>query len=142
MDGSRHKLWHLNHRTFQVFNREKKQNKMSVERLIRRAFPTVSYSENGHVMVKRDKSPFDNDLVYWSKRKSKLYDGLTSKLLVKQSHTCGCCGLKFADDETIHVHHIDGNHNNWNHKNLTVIHQSCHQYIHMSKKDEKDLKQF
>lgn len=133
LDGSRLSLWHLSYRTFKVFNKEKKQDRYTTEKLIKQAFTPVSYSENGHIMVKGDKSPFDNDLIYWSKRKSKLYDGLTSKVLIKQSHTCGCCGLKFADDETIHLHHKDGNHNNWKHKNLTVIHQSCHQYIHMSK---------
>lgn len=142
LKGSKFSLWYLNHRTFKVFNKEKKQDRQSAEELTKKAFPSIPYSENGHIMVKGDKSPFDNDLIYWSKRKSKLYDGLTSKLLIKQSHICGCCGLKFVDDESIHVHHKDGNHNNWKHKNLTVIHQSCHQYIHMSKKDEKDLKRF
>ena len=142
LDSGRFSLWYLDNRTFKVFNKEKKQNRHSAEKLVKQAFPSVPYSENKHIMVKGDKSPFDGDVIYWSKRKSKLYHNLTSKLLTKQSHTCGCCGLKFVDDEIIHVHHIDGNHDNWKNKNLTVIHQSCHQYIHMSKKDEKDLKQF
>ncbi|NJN13945.1 MAG: RNA-dependent DNA polymerase [Richelia sp. RM1_1_1] len=133
LDGSRFSLWHLNHRTFKVFNREKKQDRHKAEKLVKQAFPPVPYSENSHIMVKGDKSPFDGDLIYWSKRKSKLYHGLTSKLLTNQSHTCGHCGLKFSDDESIHLHHIDGNHNNWKQKNLTVVHQSCHQYIHMGK---------
>lgn len=140
LDGSRFNLYHLTNRTFKVFNKGKKQNRYSSKVLIDKAFPRVPYSENAHIMVKGDKSPFDGDLIYWSKRKSKLYHDRTSKLLVKQQHTCGYCGLKFADDETIHLHHIDGNHNNWKDKNLTVIHQSCHQYIHMSKKEDKEPK--
>ncbi|WP_228060153.1 group II intron reverse transcriptase [Plectonema radiosum] len=138
LDGSRFSLYHLQHRTFKVFNKEKKQDRYSSKKLLDKAFPSIPYSENRHIMVKGNKSPFDGNLVYWSKRKSKLYHDLTSKLLIKQSHTCGHCGLKFIDDESIHLHHIDGNHNNWKHKNLTVVHQSCHQYIHMSKKGEKD----
>ena len=138
LNGSRFRLYHLQHRTFKVFNKEKKQDRYSSKKLLDKAFPSIPYSENRHIMVKGNKSPFDGDLVYWSKRKSKLYHDLTSKLLIKQSHTCGHCGLKFVDDESIHLHHIDGNHNNWKHKNLTVVHQSCHQYIHMSKKGEKD----
>lgn len=134
LDSSRFSLWYLNHRTFKVFNKEKKQDRHTAEKLVKQAFPSVPYSENRHIIVKRDKSPFDGDLIYWSKRKSKLYHGITSKLLNKQSHTCGHCGLKFVDDESIHLHHIDGNHNNWKHKNLTVVHQSCHQYFHTSKK--------
>jgi len=84
-------------------------------------------------MVKGDASPFNGDIVYWSKRQSLHYDGVTAKALIKQDHTCGHCGLKFADCEDVHLHHVDGNHDNWKPKNLLVIHQSCHHYIHMSK---------
>ncbi len=135
-------LYHIQKRTHQVFNKEKKQDRHTSKQLLSKAFPSVPYSENRHVMVKGDKSPFDGDLIYWSKRSSKLYHGLTSKLLAKQNHTCGYCGLRFTDDEKVHLHHIDGNHNNWKDKNLTVIHQSCHQYIHMSKSEAEDLKPF
>lgn len=136
MDGSKHSLWFINHRAFKVFNKEAKQDRHSAKKLVEQAFPTVKYSENNHVKVQGKKSPYDGDLPYWSERNSKLYDGLTSKLLKKQSHTCGHCGLKFTSDERVHLHHIDGNHNNWKHKNLTVVHESCHDYIHMSKKGE------
>ncbi|MHC5763897.1 HNH endonuclease [Nostoc sp.] len=53
----------------------------------------------------------------------------------KQDHKCGYCGLRFIDGEDIHLHHIDGNHNNWKSQNMMAVHQSCHQYIHMSKRD-------
>ena len=131
LDG-KFNLYHTQKRTYKVFNKEKKQDRYTSKNLLDKAFPSVPYSENRHIMVKGDKSPFDGNLVYWSKRNSKLYYDLTSKLLAKQNHTCGCCGLKFID-EKVHLHHIDGNHNNWKNKNLTAIHQSCHQYTHMSK---------
>ncbi|MHC5725052.1 MAG: HNH endonuclease, partial [Nostoc sp.] len=91
------------------------------------------YSENKHVMVKGIKSPYDGDTAYWSERKSKLYDGETSKALKKQNHRCASCGLKFIDEERVHLHHIDGNHANWKKNNLEAIHESCHDYKHMSK---------
>ena len=84
-------------------------------------------------MVKGNKSPYDGDLTYWSQRNSKLYDGDTSKALKKQNHSCGQCGMKFTSDERVHLHHIDGNHDNWKPKNLQAIHESCHDYFHMSK---------
>ncbi|BAZ16484.1 reverse transcriptase homolog [Calothrix sp. NIES-4071] len=133
MDGSRFSLYHLQNRAYKVFNKETKQDRHSSKKLLDRAFPAVSYSENKHVNVKGNKSPFDGDLTYWSERNSKLYDGETSKVLKRQNHTCGHCGLKFTSEERVHLHHIDGNHNNWKTKNLIVIHQSCHQYVHMSK---------
>lgn len=133
MDG--YNLWVASHRTWKVFNKEKKLNRYQVDKLIEKAFPTVEYSENKFVMVSGDKSPYDGDITYRSKRNSKLYDGTTAKILNKQHHSCGYCGLKFINDERVHLHHIDGNHNNWKHSNLMVVHKSCHDYIHMSKRE-------
>ncbi|MEH1938767.1 MAG: reverse transcriptase domain-containing protein [Nostoc sp.] len=133
MDGSRHSLWFLSHRTYKVFNKESKQTRQSSEKLVKKAFPSVPNSENKHISVKGIKSPYDGDTAYWSERNSKLYDGETSKALKKQNHKCASCGLKFTDEERIHLHHIDGNHANWKRNNLEAIHESCHDYKHMSK---------
>ncbi|NEP53286.1 MAG: RNA-dependent DNA polymerase [Moorea sp. SIO3C2] len=115
------------------FRRQKSINRQESKRLMDKAFPKVSWEENGHTMVKGTKSPYDGDLVYWSNRNSKLYDNATSKALTKQNHSCGHCGLRFLSDESVHLHHIDGNHDNWKQKNLMAVHQSCHQLIHGSK---------
>ena len=64
-----------------VFQKETKQNRLSTYKLIKKAFPAVPYSENKHINVRGEKSPYDGDMVYWSERKSKLYDGETSKAL-------------------------------------------------------------
>jgi len=133
MDGSKFSLWFISHRAYTVFNKETKQNRYSSAELVKKAFPAVPYSENKHISVKGAKSPFDGDTAYWSERNSKLYDGETSKALKKQSHKCASCGLKFIDEERVHLHHIDGNHANWKKNNLEAIHQSCHEYKHMSK---------
>jgi RNA-directed DNA polymerase len=133
MDGSRFSLWYLSNRTFKVFNKESKINRYEAQTLVKNAFPAVPYSENKHINVKGDYSPFNGDIVYWSERESKYDDGTTAKALKKQNHTCGNCGLKFVGDERIHLHHINGIHSDGNAKNLVAIHQSCHQYHHMSK---------
>jgi group II intron reverse transcriptase/maturase len=133
MDGTRFSLWHISNRTFKVFNKETKNDRYSSKTLIKKAFPVVPYSENKHVNVKGNKSPFDGDITYWSERNSKLYDGETSKALKRQNHACGHCRLKMLSEERVHLHHIDGNHNNWKTKNLLAVHESCHDYIHMSK---------
>jgi RNA-directed DNA polymerase len=36
-------------------------------------------------------------------------------------------------DERVHLHHVDGDHNNSKPKNLLAVHESCHDYIHNSK---------
>ena len=133
MKGSRNSLYHIETRAFKVFNKEPKQNRYTSKKLLDKAFPKVPHSENKHVMVKGEKSPFDGDLTYWSERNSKLYDGNTSKTLKRQDHKCGYCGLKMLSEEKVHLHHVDGNHNNWKYNNLLAVHESCHDYIHMSK---------
>ena len=134
-DGSRFSLWHIRNRAFKVFNKETKQNRESSKKLLDKSFPSVPYSENKHVKVKGNKSPFDGDITYWSERNSKLYDGATSQALKQQDHSCGYCGLKLLSDEKVHLHHVDGNHNNNKKNNLLAIHESCHDYIHMSKRE-------
>jgi group II intron reverse transcriptase/maturase len=132
MDGSRNSLWHTRLRAYKVFNKETKQNRYSTAKLIDKAFPAVPYSENKHINVKGEKSPYDGDVAYWSERKSKLYDGTTSKAIKKQNHTCAACGLSFIGEEKVNLHHVDNNHDNWDKKNLVAIHESCHDYVHMS----------
>jgi hypothetical protein len=119
---SNHNLWHTNHQTFKVFLKEKKINRYEAEKLVKSAFPTVSYSENKFANVQGKSSPYDGNLTYWSERNSKLYDGPTAKALKKQDHKCGHCNLKFNDNERVHLHHIDHNHGNWKSSNLLALH--------------------
>ena len=133
MDGARNSLVFIENRAFKVFNKETKQNRYTSKKLLNKAFPSVSYAENKHVNVRGTKSPYDGDVQYWSERNSKLYDGATSKALKKQNHTCARCGYKLTSEERVHLHHLDGNHDNWRAKNLEALHESCHDYIHMSK---------
>jgi 5-methylcytosine-specific restriction endonuclease McrA len=132
MDGSRFSLWFLSNRAFKVFNKESKQNRNTTKKLVEKAFPAVPYSENKFVNVKGEKSPYDGDIAYWSERNSKHYNGETSFALKRQNHSCGHCGLKMLSEEKVHLHHIDGNHNNWKKNNLLAVHESCHDYIHIS----------
>ena len=136
MDGSRNSLWFTQDRAWKVFNKQAKLDRYSTTKLIEKAFPSIPYSENKFVMVKGDKSPFDGDLPYWSKRNSKLYDNHTAKALKRQNHTCGKCGLNLMPGEKVHLHHIDGNHNNSKRSNLLAVHESCHDYIHMGTRDD------
>jgi group II intron reverse transcriptase/maturase len=131
MDGSQFSLWPIRARAWKVFNRESKRHKDSTTQLIDQAFPYVPFAENRQVNVRGNKSPFDGDILYWAKRNSKQYLGLTARLLRKQHHTCNHCGLLFDSQERIQIHHIDGQHHNWNPNNVAVVHSSCHHYIHM-----------
>ena len=136
MDGSRFSLWGFFYRAFKVFLKQKTINRHQAAKMVKIAFPNISYSENKFINVKGEKSPFNGDINYWAKRNSVLYDGATARILRKQSHSCVHCGLKFLEEEKVELHHIDGNHSNWDEKNLLAIHRSCHHYIHMSRSRE------
>ena len=71
--------------------------------MVKQAFPNVKYSENSFVKVKGNKSPFDGDLNYWTKRNSVFYEGHTAKAPRKQSYSCGHCGLKFLESEKVEL---------------------------------------
>ncbi len=131
MDDARFSLWHINNRAFKVFNKETKQNRQKATALVKKAFPAVSWKENDFVNVKGDYTPFNGEVIYWSKRKSKLYDGMTAKALKRQDYACGFCARKFVDDERVELHHRDGNHGNWKTANLMAVHRTCHHYLHM-----------
>ena len=131
MSSARDSLWFIESRAFVVFNKEKRNDRHSSLELKEKAFPKVSYKENGFANVQGNKSPYDGDLVYWSERNSKLYNNHTSKALKRQNHTCDHCGLRTLPGERVHLHHIDGNHQNWKTKNLIAVHESCHDHIHL-----------
>ena len=122
----------MTYRTFVVFNKEKKNDRHSSSTLVKKAFPTVKWQVNKHVIVLRENSTFNGDLIYWAKRESKFYDGITAKVLKKQNYTCEACGLRFMPRDKVELHHEDGNHNNWKSGNLKTLHSHCHHYEHMS----------
>jgi RNA-directed DNA polymerase len=136
MDGARNSLYHIQYRTYMVFNKEPNQDRHSSKKLLDKAFPKVPYAEWRYVNVRGNKSPYDGDIAYWSERNSKLYGDTTAKILRKQNHSCNSCGLKFIGEERIHLHHVDGNYSNMKNNNLVVIHESCHDYIHMGNKSK------
>ncbi|NEO63942.1 MAG: RNA-dependent DNA polymerase [Moorea sp. SIO4G2] len=132
MSSARDTLWFMNKTAHRKFRKEKKVDRYKATELCKKAFPKVGYKQNQHVNVKGTKSPYDGDLVYWSNRNSRLYSDATSDALKRQNHSCGYCGLRFMEDESVHLHHVDGNHDNWSKKNLLAVHQSCHQQLHWS----------
>jgi RNA-directed DNA polymerase len=127
-DMGLHDLWALNHWAWKFIRKQGRYNRHQTNEVIKRAFPKIPWAINSFVKVKSDKSPFDGDMIYWSKRENANYDGVTAKLLNKQNHTCTHCKLKFYPGDVVEVHHKDGNHHNWKSKNVEALHRECHQY--------------
>ncbi|MDY7012313.1 MAG: group II intron reverse transcriptase/maturase [Cyanobacteriota bacterium] len=83
-----------------------------------------------HIKVKGDRSPYDGDWVYWSKRMGKHPEVPTTvaTLLKRQKGQCAQCGLFFKDGDLMEIDHIlprsKGGKNNY--KNLQLLHRHCH----------------
>lgn len=91
-----------------------------------------------HRIVKRGKSYYDGDEIYWAKRLSKGYGNISpskAKLLKVQNGKCIFCDAQFRNEDMIEIHHIiwkkDGGRDEY--KNLTLIHKHCHDQLHGKK---------
>lgn len=61
-----------------------------------------------HAKVRGTASPYDGDLVYWSRRLSRhpLARSMESRLLRRQAGACARCGLTFRDGDQWEIDHI------------------------------------
>jgi RNA-directed DNA polymerase len=83
-----------------------------------------------HVKVKGESSPYDGNLVYWSKRKGESLELPTrvTTLLRKQKGKCLWCNLHFREEDVMEVDHIISKskggkdvYDNWQ-----LLHRHCH----------------
>lgn len=85
-----------------------------------------------HVKVVGEKSPYDGDWMYWSKRLQKhpmLYK-TKAALLARQKGKCKWCGLTFQDGDLLEIDHEDMDRSNNRLDNLRLFHRHCHDDRH------------
>ncbi len=92
----------------------------------------TDFSSRVHEKVRGEKSPFDGDWVYWSKRgkHDPSHEDLRQKLVGFQKGCCSLCGEVIFTGQDLELHHIDGNHRNNKRSNLAMVHRYCHQDHH------------
>jgi group II intron reverse transcriptase/maturase len=124
-----HTLWHLEAATVKAFKTKGNTLAEAIQSK-EEAFPKVAQQEGRFIQVKGKKSPYDGDMIYWSKRNSKNYSGFTAMALKKQHHSCHECKHIFWGNESVQLHHVDWNHANWKKENLVAVHKHCHDKLH------------
>lgn len=92
-------LGFVNHSLWKKLIKQPRINRKKADDLVFKAFPRVGYSVNKFINVKGNKSPFDGDLLYWSKRNSKYYDGRLSKVLRANYYRCHHCNHYMFNEE-------------------------------------------
>ena len=91
-------------------------------------FTGYKFKVNAHVLVAGNRSPYDNDWLYWAKRNCKRYSGPLLRVATKQCYKCIHCGNAFRSDDILELHHIDGNKKNNRISNFAALHRYCHQH--------------
>ena len=83
-----------------------------------------------HVKVKGESSPYDGNLVYWSKRKGENPEMPTrvATLLKKQKGKCTQCNLHFREEDVMEIDHIIPKSKGGKDKydNIQLLHRHCH----------------
>lgn len=110
-----------------LFGKSKKENGTIVTNFLPRLFWIKS---SKHVKVLGNKSPFDGDYIYWSKRLAK-YSGLSNsmtKMLKNQNFKCTICNETFVIGERMEIDHIIPKSRGGidNYENLQLVHRICH----------------
>lgn len=87
-----------------------------------------------HIKVEGKRSPYDGNLIYWSKRLKEhpMFKGLLGRLLKDQKVHCPLCHLFFKDGDILEIDHIFPNHLGGTDEyiNLQVVHRHCHDQRH------------
>lgn len=121
------KYWHTVGKRNWVFGIQGKQEseQLSVQLQYHSKIPIER-----HAKVKGDASPFNGDIIYWSKRtgKNPLMPPIKAQLIKEQNGRCGICGNYFLPDDTLERDHILpkalGGENRRH--NVHVVHDYCH----------------
>lgn len=96
-----------------------------------------------YIKIEGNRSPFDGDKNYWSKRMGQRYsthDPQKSRLIKRQKGKCAYCGLSFRPDDVVEKHHLEskssGGKNTDN--NLVLLHLHCHDQIEAQLRIDND----
>lgn len=85
-----------------------------------------------YVKIKEDRSPFDGDWIYWTKRRAEhpLCPKAIKRGIYEQKGLCYICGAPMGIEDELEVHHIDHNRKNNRKDNQAVVHRHCHDRDH------------
>ena len=127
-DMSQVNTWAISNWVYRFCKKRSSIDKNLLLEKIKDIFNGHTYKVNGYINVRSNKTPYDGDWVYWSRRQDLRYETLHYKMAKRQKYQCGRCKLYFQSKDRIEIHHMDGNPQNNRYKNLLAVHRSCHQF--------------
>jgi group II intron reverse transcriptase/maturase len=127
-DMSQINTWSINNWVYKFCKKKTKMDKSLIKGEVQNIFNGHTSKVNGYINVRYNKSPFDGDWVYWSRRQDLRYGSLHYKIAKRQNYRCKKCNLYFKSKDQIELHHKNGNPHNNRYNNLLAEHRSCHQF--------------
>lgn len=125
-DMSQINLWSINSWTNDYLIKNSNMDRKERVKIVSDIYTGHAYKVNSFKSVIQNKSPYDNDWLYWAKRRSKQFTGPKLRSIRFQEFKCKICNCLFRINDTIELHHVDGNNKNNNVRNLVAVHRSCH----------------
>jgi len=133
-DMSQMNLWSIRRWSYKYFRKSTKIQSKEIIKHLDSIFNGHLYRVNRQPAVRGNRSIYDGDLVFWTKKNSKRYTGPLASALRRQAYRCNSCNLIFSSNDWIELHHKNGINNDFKLSNVEALHRSCHQYqiIHKS----------
>ena len=121
-------LWSIQRWVYLYLTKSTKMTYKERIKYLKSVFNGHSYRVNRHSAARGNRSIYDGDLVYWSKKNSQYYTGPLVKALRSQAYKCNACGLRFSGADWIELHHKNGNNQDFKLSNVEALHRTCHQH--------------
>ena len=121
-------LWSIRNWMYRYLRKSTKIPSKEITDYLKEIFNGHTYRVNRHSAVRGDRSIYDGDLVYWSKKNSKQYKGPLATAIRRQGYRCTSCGLRFFGADWIELHHKNGKNNDFRLANVEALHRACHQH--------------
>jgi RNA-directed DNA polymerase len=121
-------LWSIRHWVYKYLTKSTKMEYSERIKYLESIFNGHSYKVNRYSAARGDKSVYDGDLVYWSRKNSHFYTGPLVTSLKRQGYKCNACNLRFTGSDWIELHHKNGNNGDFKLTNVEALHRTCHQH--------------
>ena len=119
-------LWSIRYWVYRYLRKSTKMSSKEIIKYLELIFNGHTYRVNRHAAVRGDRSVYDGDLVYWSKKNSAYYTGPLASAMKKQGYRCNTCDLRFSGADWIELHHKNSINNDFRLSNVEALHRSCH----------------
>lgn len=121
-------LWSIRRWVYRYLRKSTKMSIIGIDKHTKEIFNGHSYKVNRQAAARGNKSIYDGDLVFWSKKNAKQYKGPLLTALRDQGYRCNACQLRFNGADWIELHHKNGINDDFRRSNVEALHRTCHQF--------------